>query len=495
MLNPAPTFSQPVGLWKPWDTYEEMTEGVDLNSLTDEQLKKLFDLKVECERRKRTSPIMFYKPYESKRKAEWYPQLEFHKSHAPIKMFIAGNRAGKTVSGAAEVSLASEGLHPFTRYPKPMDIWVVSLTNQMSIEVAEAEIRKLIGRASIRRWDRQYRVLYLVNGSRIGFKSCEQDINTFGGTSKDLIWFDEEPPGEHGYQIYKECRMRTIDRGGRIIFTLTPVQGMSWTADEIYEPAIAGDPNFFIIEASTYDNPHLSEATIKEIEKDCTEDEKEMRFYGKYIQFSGLVYKEFDRTLHIIEPHDVPSYCKRYRSIDHGINNPTSCHWYYVNEREEHVCYDEYYQMGKTVAENAEAIKTITGNDKIEWTTIDPSTDNRDPISGSSIRQEYAKHGITTRAIRADVMSGVNTCKQRLKVNDVTKRPGFFVFRTCYAWIKEIQRYRWQQYRGSNDRNLAEAPQKVLDHAMDDWRYFERSNPRFKSEDDEPEEAVQSWYR
>lgn len=480
-------------IWKTWDTYEELTKGLDLSKLSDEQLKKLFELKIECERRKRTSPIRFYKPYESNRKPGYKPQEVFHRSNANVRLVLGGNRSGKTESGAAELVMAAEGVHPFIKFPVPGEYWVVSLTNQMSIEVAQDKVRKWLSPQSILKWDNKYGVCYLRNGSKIGFKSCEQEINTFGGTAKDGIWFDEEPPGEHGYQIYKECRMRTIDRGGKIWFTMTPVQGMSWTADEIYEPAVAGDPNYFCLEMSTYDNPHLSKNVIQEIEKDCTEDEKEMRFFGKYIQFSGLVYKEFDRNIHIVKPFPIPRHWKKYRSIDHGINNPTACVWLAVNEKDEYFVYDEYYQTDKTVSENAQIIKSITGGDNIEWTTIDPSTNNRDAITNTSIREEYRKHGVFTKAERTEKMSGINTIKQLLMNNASTGRPRLFFFDTCYATLKEMQRYRWKKYRGKEDVNASEEPQKVLDHALDALRYLVMSKPIYKT-DEEESEPDNKWY-
>ncbi len=472
-----------------------MTEGLDLNSLDDEQLKKLCELKIECERRKRNSPIMFYKPYESRHKKGYFPQLEFHKSNAQIRLLLGGNRSGKTFSGAAELVMAALGIHPFINFPVPGEYWIVSLTNQMSIEVAEDKIRQLIGVGNIRRWDRQYRVMYLVNGTKIGFKSCEQDINTFGGTAKDGIWFDEEPPGEHGFQIYKECRMRTIDRDGKIWFTMTPVQGISWTADEIYEPSVAGNNNYKCIELSTYDNPHLSEAVIKEIEKDCTDEERDMRFFGKYVQFSGLVYKEFDRNLHVVKPFPIPEHWKKYRSIDHGMNNPTACVYMAVNEKEEYFVYDEYYQTDKTVKDNAEAIRLITGGDKIEWTTIDPSTDNRDPITNTSVREEYRRHGIITKAFRSEKMSGINRIKQLLKPDEATGRPKIFIFDTCYNGLKEIQRYRWASHRSSQDVNRREEPQKVMDHWLDAFRYLIMSRPRYKTNSDMDLQPTESWYK
>ena len=48
--------------------------------------------------------------------------------------------------------------------------------------------------------------------------------------------FDEEPEGEHGRGLYTEsiARLRKF-LPDAVCFTMTPLFGLSWTYDEIYE--------------------------------------------------------------------------------------------------------------------------------------------------------------------------------------------------------------------------------------------------------------------
>jgi hypothetical protein len=44
-------------------------------------------------------------------------QLRFHKSTKKVKLYIGGNRSGKTVGGATEATYWMKGEHPYRRVP------------------------------------------------------------------------------------------------------------------------------------------------------------------------------------------------------------------------------------------------------------------------------------------------------------------------------------------------------------------------------------------
>ena len=57
----------------------------------------------------------------------------------------------------------------------------------------------------------------------IGFKSYDQGRKKFQGTSKHLIWLDEEPPAD----VYDECMMRLMTTNGLMVCTFTPLEGLT----------------------------------------------------------------------------------------------------------------------------------------------------------------------------------------------------------------------------------------------------------------------------
>jgi phage terminase large subunit-like protein len=66
-----------------------------------------------------------------------------------------------------------------------------------------------------------------VNGrhgiSSIQFKSYDQGRVSFQGTAKQGVWLDEEP--DEG--IVAECALRTMTTRGMLMYTFTPLQGLT----------------------------------------------------------------------------------------------------------------------------------------------------------------------------------------------------------------------------------------------------------------------------
>lgn len=490
-----------VGEYKCHPSYDEVLSGIvakvgSVDKLSDEQLRKLFEMKQNIMRMERDNPLLFYKPYESRLIAGRKPQDMFHRSLAKIRLFVAGNRAGKSEAGFIEDIWCALGCHPYINMPVPNIGWIVSLSFKKQVEVTEQKLKKWLPRHQIRHWDNKVGCVYLKNGSQIWLKSCEQELETFGGVSIHWAHCDEEPPGVKGKKIYDELLMRTAEYRGKLWFTLTPVSGMSWTYEELIEKA-AYDDDIYYVEADARENPFIPLDELESIAKKLSQDELEMRLKGKYIQFSGLVYKQFNKDLHCIAPFEIPSDWPKYRAIDHGINrdHPTVCLWAAVSPKGEVYVYDEYFQSDKTIRENCQNILGITGKDKIAWTVIDPATEARDPQTGKTNRNEYRDCGIPTKAERTDKNAGINRVQQMLLNDTVTERPMLYVFNTCYNLLREFSRYRWHEYRGSGDQRSNDVV-KINDDGLDALRYLIMSKPRYDIFEDEDNEERENepWY-
>ena len=178
-------------------------------------------------------------------------QIAFHKCKKKNRWVFGGNRSGKTECGAVECVYMARGVHPYRKNKDGVFGWVVSLSQQVQRDVAQKKILHYLDPAWIEEVTMlsgkkgspsgvidQIRVRNVFGGiSVIGFKSCDQGREKFQGASLDFVWFDEEPPED----VYAECRMRVLDRGGDIFGTMTPLKGLTFVFDEIYMNA-RGDP-------------------------------------------------------------------------------------------------------------------------------------------------------------------------------------------------------------------------------------------------------------
>src|SRR6185436_13836292 len=96
------------------------------------------------------------------------------------------------------------------------------------------------------------RILQFANGSWWQFMTFEQDLDKFGGAALHRVHYDEEPPE----QVRKENRMRLMDYGGDELFTMTPLQGIGWTYNEIWMRRHERD--ITAVQVSIDDNPAIS---------------------------------------------------------------------------------------------------------------------------------------------------------------------------------------------------------------------------------------------
>ncbi len=412
-------------------------------------------------------------------------QLNFHKSNKKNRWVFGGNRTGKTECGAVETIWLARGNHPY-RKNKPNTVgWVVSLSTRVQKEVAQDKILKYLNKSWIKdivmkqgkKSSPEYGVIECIviknvfgGLSEIYFKSCEEGRDKFQGASLDYVWFDEEPPED----IYYECLMRVMDKNGDVFGTMTPLKGMTFVYDVIYLNKY-NDPEVYYDFMQWEDNPFLDKTEIDRLSKTLSSDELESRKYGRFVSNNNsLVYKEFDEKVHVIEPFDIPKEWQDNISIDPGLNNPLSAHWYATDYDGNVYVVAEHFESGKDVTYHAERIKQIST--RLGWkrasngmyaALIDSAANQKTLASQKSVTELFYEHGILVNPkVNKDMFTGINRVKSYLKnANGETK---LFIFANCTNLIQEIKNYYWSD--GDN-------PVKKDDHCLDELRYYIMSRP------------------
>lgn len=418
-------------------------------------------------------------------------QEEFHKSISMVTQYIGGNRSGKTTGGVCEDIWYAKGEHPYKRIPEaPNAIRVCASDFKVGHgQVLLPELSRWCPPSLLKNgsWEDSFKKeppeLHFSNGSFIEFKSYEQDLVKFAGTSRDLVHHDEEPPQD----IWNENMMRIIDCGGRMTMTMTPVEGMTWTYDDIYlkgKPAdnSDGDPNYTVIEADMLDNPYIGEVEAQMALSGLNKEERAAREHGTYVMIGGLMYPQFNPNFHVIDPgFEIPKTWNIYASMDHGLSNPTAWLWHTVSPKGQVITFFEYYENEKTVEEHAVAVHKI--NHQLgrlpTYNVGDPSIKNRNAISMTSVQQEYIKNGVFIILGNNDVMAGVNRVRSYLNPGK-DSHPMWIITRNCEKLIWEMGRYRKKKYASSKVAAEHNAPEEPIDrdnHALDASRYFMMSRP------------------
>lgn len=422
--------------------------------------------------------ILGYIPHEK--------QVIFHSSGSKSKLFIGGNRSGKTVGGATEAIWWLTGTHPYrTDLPKgPIRGRCVSVDFTNGVEkIVGPEIARWAPPSALRggswksAWDKETRTLYFENGSFLEFMSYDQDLDKFAGTSRHFIWFDEEPPND----IFNECMMRLIDTGGSYWVTMTPVEGMTWVFDDLYEPGRSGLSDTLVVEVEMGMNPHLNMGEMDRILAGLSADERKAREKGQFVQIGGTIYKMWNPDLHILGGElTIPTGWLHVASMDHGFNNPTAWLWAAVSPDGDIIVYDEHYEDGKLVGYHAAKVHETNLRHGLipSYYVGDPSIRNTDPITGTSVHLEYLEYGIPIVLGNNDVKAGINRVGRYL--TGLNGKPKLYVHERCRNLLHEIPRYRWSTWATKKQqfqKNKKEEPHKKNDHACDALRYLIASRP------------------
>lgn len=403
-------------------------------------------------------------------------QIEFHSAVDQIRLYIGGNRSGKTVGGTVEDIWWLKGEHPYLETPPPpVRGRVVTVSYIEGIQkIIIPELAKWLPPSDLINgsWEDSYskseRTLTLTNGSFVELMSYDQKLEKFAGTSRHFVHFDEEPPKD----IYTECRMRTIDVAGRVWLTMTPVEGMTWIYDDLFLKGLMSNNNIRVIIIDTEENPYISKAEAEAVFADLDENERKARKQGKFVQIGGLAFKSFDPIKHVIDPVLPPHDWTHYASLDHGLNNPTCWLWHAVSPNGAVVTYDEIYDNERLVDDYAREVherNRLEGRRAPEIYVGDPAIAQRNAQTGDSIQTAYSLEGVPIVLGNNDVKIGVE------KMNRYLKSGRWLITGNCTNLIRELQRVRWKIYetaRKRQDNNLREELHKKDDHAPDSARYF-----------------------
>ena len=439
--------------------------------------------------------VYAYKPHPK--------QEEFHKLQNKERLFVAGNRSGKSVASVVEAIWYLTKTHPY----RP------NLTGQVRGRVVCVDFLNGVDKIILPlykqympkeflvegSWERSYsaqqHTLTLKDGSFVEFMSQDQDLDKFAGTSRHFVHFDEECPKV----IFDECQMRLLDTDGFWWISETPVAGMEWIYDDLYQPYFEDlengrIPRIGLIQMRTDENPYLRKEALDRIFGNMDQENKAVRFGGEYLAISGALYKDFKEITHAnqnLEEYQFdPNRMRVYLTGDHGINNPTAWLWIAADIKGGLTVIREYYQANATVADHATAINRINAelNCIPYMVTGDPAMKQRSGITGESIISEYAKHGIyiNVDGIPRQKEVGINKIMQYLKMNPKTGKPFLTILRECHNTIRELKgakQNRFVNKKIAAMKNQPEGQREKDDHTTDALRYLMTFMPDLKPED------------
>lgn len=409
--------------------------------------------------RKSQRPIDFFIPIEHRQ----LNQKAFIDSPKKNKAAFGGNRSGKTRSGAYAVIRRCLDI-PGT------DAWGATWAD-LSTPIQQAEYNKLLPKNNSVLYARfteqrgfSNRIILFKNGSKIRFKTYDQGWESFQGAAKDIIHLDEEPPQE----IVNECKARLIDKNGILIRTLTPLNGITYTYDEMIMNQ-NNDPEIEYFFFNSKFNPHINQQARERIINSFAEKEAEVRETGHFLNLTtGQVYYTFSED-NIIETFEyMPN---RPLEIDCDFNVDLMS-W---NIGQEHQMKDYIFDFVELERHaNTEMMCQLIKNKYPQHKGGfifygDISGNQRHPEASRTnwaiIRDEFPNAEIQYQNIR-NIKDRVDAVNARLKNKaDIIN---IYITPNCKRLLKDLRRVTWELLL---NKNKDEVKRELLTHSSDGLSY------------------------
>lgn len=417
-------------------------------------------------------------------------QAEFHALAKKYRFFIGGWGNGKSSAGVVEaLTLALEypgstGL--IARRTRP-ELRATTQKHFFHGGGGDVKAGDYTGcpEELIKKFNKTEGLLTLINGSTIHFWPLDDPDKL---SNLNLGWFlidqGEEIPEEMFQMLQGRLRQTNAPRCGIV---LANPNGHDWLwIRNVQRPW--DFPDHGMIHAKTKDNPTLPKDYVESLER-MPKSWVERFMEGSFDVFSGQIYPEFDRDIHVIRPFEVPLNWEMIEGIDHGRRNPTAVLWGALDEEGNIFIVDEHYEAGQLVRHHAlKILETRTHYKTPLYTVIDASAAQKDPNTGRSVVDEYWDHGIATIPSDRHVPARINRIAEWLMLDPdhphpITKElrdegwPRLYIFANCLNLVEHIQGYQWKKKPPTQEEDAKEKPREKDDHDVDSLGYILMTRP------------------
>jgi len=156
-----------------------------------------------------------------------------------------------------------------------------------------------------------------------GAKKSREGASGLESSTIKGAWLDECGLDGFSFQAWEAILRRLSLHQGRALLTTT-LYNVNWMKREIYDRWERGDKDYDVIQFDSIDNPAFPRAEYERAQRTMPEWKFNMLYRGRYSRPSGMIYSNFDSSVHVVEPFQIPPEWPRYVGIDFGaIHNST----------------------------------------------------------------------------------------------------------------------------------------------------------------------------
>ncbi len=291
-------------------------------------------LEAAVEHKRYGGQILFFRPYPKQRQ---FLDLGATKRE---RLFIAGNKNGKSHTGAFEAACHLTGIYPAwwagRRFTAPTRGWLCGESGEVARDVMQ---QKLFGQPGVEEaWgsgmiprsllldkSRSHgaadlfdtvQVRHVSGGvSTVTIKSYEQGRRKFQGDDVDFLWFDEEPPMD----VYTEGLTRTAATNGIVFMTFTPLNGPTDVVLRFIDEPL---PSRATVNMTLDEAEHIPPDKKAEMIASWPAYQRDARARGVPMLGSGRIFTTPEEAICEDPIEHIPPFWTKIWGIDIGIGHP-----------------------------------------------------------------------------------------------------------------------------------------------------------------------------
>lgn len=340
-------------------------------------------------------------------------------------------------------------------YNNDIQIAYIAPTFDQARDIAWQELIKIVNQIAININESRLEVtLRTTKGgkSKISLRGWEA-VERLRGKKFDFLVIDEIASMRNWDTNWEEVLRPTLtDTRGHALFISTP-KGFNHFYTLFNKEK--EDKDYKSFHYTSYDNPFLPVDELDKAKTEMTEDRFAQEYLADFRKMEGLVYKEFNRDIHLYSEEEVKIVpIEKFSGIDFGYVNPCAVLTIIKDYDNKFWVDDEFYKVKKSEEEIAEYVSSQS------FSKVYP-----DPEAPSAI-EALRKKGVGVREViknRDSIKNGIDKIRELFKTNRLK------INRRCVNLILELETY---SYPDKKDlRNPDENPIKENDHALDALRY------------------------
>jgi len=371
------------------------------------------------------------------------------------RFLMAGNRVGKSLAAAVEVSYHLTGLYPAdwngVRFNHPTQWWICGDSRQTIISTLQPLFlgdvgdfghglipKDCIDFSTLKDAQKAATSVGMVKimhtsgaHSSITFKSYFEGRKSFQGAAV-CVMLDEEPPQD----VYGECLLRTATGDNILVASFTPLSGETELIKQLlpdgdyYKEGDLGKGKY-LVRLAMDDAPHLDEQKIENILSGFPEYQRKARRLGIPTLSGGAIFP-YDVEKWTIDPIALPEHWPRAFGFD--IGQRTATVWF-AHDRDSNIyyAYTHYYEENALPSAHIAAIQA-----RGKWIkgAIDTAAHADGVTDQQNLFKIYEDAGLDIVNATKSVEAGIFLIQSLLNEGRLK------VFKTEKTLISQLQNYR-----------------------------------------------------